>query len=370
MNNSKPFCTVPFAEGFSASRNTFRDCCSTDPQITSVPGQSFAQWQQDPRLSQFRQKMYTNQWPEECHRCRTQEEHSGSSFRTAVNAAVDIDKNFGVWPSRWNLIFDNTCNLACWTCDEYSSSTIAQHKKTINILPADFVDPAETFETHWEELKQDVLKSYDYHDQVTLTLLGGEPLYNKIVSEFLNHLDQLGLAARTRLEFHTNATKVNKKLLSHNKWNYVCIFLSLDAVGKKAEWLRHGCRWDDIVSNIDFFKSVGNYVEVHCTLSILNINDLPELDAFCKSVGLLLRISLLADPKFMSILKWAGDRDLITTPGYLSQHGFAYYYNLIGTQSDPESQSKLKKYIGQFDAIRKPLRDYDSRLFSAIEIEL
>ena len=367
MSKRNPFCAVPESEGFSAGNNAFRNCCQTDPHIVSVPGQSFAQWQQDPRLAKFKQQMYNNQWPDECYRCRIQEEKSGKSFRTAVNAAVDTDKNFGVWPSRWNLIFDNTCNLACWTCDEYSSSTIAQHKKTINILPDGFVDPADTFSTHWKELKQDVLKSYDYHDLVTLTLLGGEPMYNKTVSDFLNLLGQLGLAARTRLEFHTNATKINKKLLSNNSWNYVCIFLSLDAAGKKAEWLRYGCRWNDIVSNIDFFKSISNYIEVHCTLSILNINDLPELDTFCKSVLLPLRISLLANPKFMSILKWSGNKELITIPGYLEQHGYAYYYNLIGTQADPDSRTKLENYISQFDAIRKPLKDYDSQLYLAIK---
>jgi hypothetical protein len=104
-------------------------------------------------------------------------------------------------------------------------------------------------------------------------------------------------------------------------------------------------------------------------LSILNINDLPELDAFCKSVELPLKILLLADPKFMSILKWSGRRELITTPGYLEQYGFAYYYNLIGTQADPESRVKLKNYISQFDTIRKPLGDHDSRLYSAIMLD-
>ena len=364
---TKPFCTVPFVEGFSASGSTFRNCCAASPQIVSRPNQSFAQWQQDPRLVQFKENMYNNQWPDECHGCRHQEEQSGSSFRTVVNSAVEVDKNFGVWPSRWNLIFGNVCNLACWTCDEYSSSVIAQHKRTINILPDNFVDPGDTFESHWLALEQDVLKSYNYHDCVTLTLLGGEPLYNKTVSDFLNRLKELGLASRTRLEFHTNATKINKTLLADKAWNYVCVFLSLDAVGKKAEWLRYGCKWPDIVSNIEFFKSVSNYTEVHCTLSILNINDLPELDTFCKSVELPLKISLLADPDFMSILKWSGNRDLITDPGHLAGHGFEYYYNLIGTTPDPDSAYNLEKYISQFDTIRKPLEDYDSRLYNAIK---
>lgn len=367
MDKSKPFCTVPFVESFSGSKTAFRNCCTVDPEIQSLPNQTFTEWQNDPRLVQFKENMYTDQWPTECYRCRVQEEQSGSSFRTSVNSAVKIDKNFGVWPSRWNLIFGNVCNLGCWTCDEYSSSVIAQHKKTINILPADFTDPDSTFKTHWKSLEQDVLKSYDYHKIITLTLLGGEPLYNKTVSDFLNRLKELGLAPRTRLEFHTNGTKINKTLFSKKTWNYICVFLSLDAVGKKAEWLRYGCSWTDIVSNIEFFKSVSNYAEIHCTLSILNINDLPELKKFAQSVELPLVVELLSDPDFMSILKWSGNKIQITDPGYLADHGFGYYYDLIGSAPDPDSACSLEKYIRQFDTIRKPLADYDNRLYNAIK---
>jgi len=366
MNDLTPFCTVPFAEAFTGSKSAFRNCCAADPQIQSLPNQSFLEWQKDPRLTKFRESMYTNEWPTECYRCQIQETQSGSSFRTAVNRAVKIDKNFGVWPSRWNLVFGNICNLACWTCNEQSSSVIMQHKKNINILPADFVDPEEIFNQQWDLLEQDILKSYDYHDVVLLTILGGEPLYNKTVSEFLNKLKNLGLSSRTRLEFHTNGTKINKKLFLKNTWNYVCVFLSLDAVGKKAEWLRYGCRWDEIESNIEFFKSVSDYIEVHCTLSILNINDLPALSSFCQSVDLALKIMTLSNPYFMSILNWNGDKNKITDRDQLESHGFEYYYDLIGTTPKIDSVQKLDQYISQFTPIRKSLVEYDTQLFDAI----
>jgi organic radical activating enzyme len=362
----KPFCVVPFVEAFSGDRSLFRNCCAADPQIPSLPGQSFTDWQKDTRLIAFRKSMYTGQWSSECQTCRIQEEQSGSSFRTAVNDVINMDENFGVWPSRWNLIFGNVCNLGCWICDEYSSSVIAQHKKTINILPAGFVDPEETFRSHWNTLQQDVLKSYGYHEIVTLTLLGGEPLYNKTVANFLTQLKNLGLASRTKLEFHTNGTKINKTLFD-DTWNYICIFLSLDAVGKKAEWLRYGCNWNNIAANIEIFKSVSDYTEVHCTLSILNINDLPELKKFCEASELPLKITTLTDPKFMSIFQWNGDKNLITDRAYLEQSGFEYYYDLIGTRRDSDSARNLEKYIGQFDSIRKSLADYDSRLYHAIK---
>jgi sulfatase maturation enzyme AslB (radical SAM superfamily) len=366
MTNVKPFCTVPFVEAFSGIKSGFRNCCVADPQILSDSGQQFNDWWQDPRLTEFRDRLQSNQWPDECHRCRVQEQQSGSSFRTVINQTVQIDKNFGAWPSRWNLKFGNICNLACWTCNEDASSVIAEHKRRIDILPESFVDPEQQFQSDWQELQKNVLKSYDYHDTVTLTLLGGEPLFNKTVEQFLIQLMDLGLASRTRLEFHTNATQINPRLFSSGTWNYVCVFLSLDAVGTKAEWLRYGCRWASIEKNIEFFKSAVDYVEVHCTLSVLNVNDLPALDVFCQQHGLELKISLLANPWFMSILSWPAEKDQIADN--IKSSSFSYYYDLIGSQSRPEAVLELDKYIEQFGAIRKNLADYDAKLAHAIKV--
>jgi len=364
----KPFCVVPFVEAFSGYGSAFRNCCAADPQIESVPGQTFEQWNQDPRLEEFRERMWNSTWLPECHRCQHEEAESGHSFRTATNsAAADINENFGVWPSRWNLKFGNVCNLACWSCDEQASSVITQHKRMLGLLPSNFVDPEQDFQQQWPDLQKHVLRSYDYHKVVTITLVGGEPLYNKTVAKFLQQLIELGLAARTRLEFHTNATHVNARLFAPKTWNYVCVFLSLDAVGPKAEWLRYGCRWADIESNIDFFKTQANYVEVHCTLSILNVNDLSGLNAFCKSHDLPLKINLLTSPSYMSILKWPGDpQSIINNDNQDNQ--FDYYYNLIGNNPDDNAVIQLRDYINQYNSIRHNLAKYDPELAQIIGV--
>jgi MoaA/NifB/PqqE/SkfB family radical SAM enzyme len=284
-----------------------------------------------------------------------------------VNSQINVDENFGAWPSRWNLRFGNICNLACWTCNEHASSVIAQHKKTINILPENFVDPEKQFQLSWSGLEQEVLKSYQYHSVVTLTLLGGEPIYNKNVANFLSKLINLGLASRTRLEFHTNGTKINPKLFDKDVWNYVCIFVSIDAVGRKSEWLRYGSRWADIETNIEFYKSVANYIEINCTLSILNINDLPALDQYCKSIKLPLSITLLHGPKFMSIKNWINDKSIIDNT--VRNNQFDYFYNLVGCEPDNTSLTQLRDYIVQFKSIRYNLKDYDPHLAGILGLD-
>jgi len=365
----KPFCLVPFVEAFSGYGSAFRNCCATDPQIQSQPGQDFEQWWQSSELDDFRQKLWSNNWLPECHRCQFQEQESGHSFRTAVNvASANIKKNLGAWPNRWNLKFGNICNLACWTCDEQASSVIAQHKRVIGILPENFVDPEHEFQRQWLDLESSVLQSYDYHDVVTITLVGGEPLYNKTAAKFLQKLLDQGLAPRTRLEFHTNGTTFNTKLFADRAWNYVCVFLSLDAVGHKAEWLRYGCSWTDIEHNIDFFRLVADYLEVHCTLSVLNIGDLSALDEFCQQQNLPLKINTVTDPDFMSLACWPGDPALLCDADQLRTQGFSAYWNLIGTQPKHSAANELDAYIAQFNGLRRDLGDFDPVLQHAIKV--
>jgi sulfatase maturation enzyme AslB (radical SAM superfamily) len=364
----KPFCVVPFVEAFSGMDSNYRNCCAAYPQISSLPGQTFEQWQQDPRLIEFRKSLSQDQWISECRACEIQEKQHGQSFRTAVNSTVEVDDVFGKWPSRWNLKFGNVCNLACWSCGEQSSSVIAHHKRQINILPNGFVDPEKEFQRLWPQLKANVLKSYDYHKTVTLTLLGGEPLVNKTVLTFLDALVELGLASRTRLEFHTNATLINEKLFAIGQWQYVCVFLSLDAVGHKAEWLRYGCDWNQIETNVEFFKSVSDYVEVHCTLGVLNIKDLPELAEFCSAKKLPLKVTTLSSPEFMSLFTWPASPDLIANRTQLEKFGYDQYYDMIGNASRSDMPAKLLQYIQQFDNIRQNLMDFDPDLLLALKV--
>jgi sulfatase maturation enzyme AslB (radical SAM superfamily) len=360
MSNIK--CAVPFLAAFSNNDGGFRNCCSAYPATHSKPGESFEQWWTGDQMIQFRQQIQGDELPAVCNRCAIQEKVQGSSFRTAINKNVDLTSLNSTWPDRWNLIFGSKCNLACWSCNENSSTTIEQHKRTIGILPVDFESPEIKFNRLWPKLQQDIILSYNYHETVTLTILGGEPLYNQHVLNFLSTLQSNGLGIRTRLEFHTNATKLSKNhvvsLLLPGMWQHVCMFLSLDAIGSKAEWLRYGTKWSLIETNIDLFKKLADYVEVHCILGVLNIGDLVELTNWCVARGLPLRITTLSSPEYMALESWDSEPELLADCKKLEDAGLTEYYSQIGKRKQSGSHEKLVQYIKQFDNIRRPLRDF------------
>ena len=366
-------CAVPFIEGFTKSTGpgNYRNCCATNPQIVSNPDQSFDEWWQSKELNAFRELLKKDTLPKECSNCELQEKIQGTSFRTAVNQTVNLEKIDSRWPSRWNISFGNICNLACWMCSEYSSSVIQTHKKKLGMLSIDFQDPETKFQKVWQTLKHDILKSYNYHDSVSITILGGEPLYNKQVLEFLQELTNLKLSNRTKLEFHTNATQCNKNIMSIldlKNWKYICMFLSIDAIGRKAEWLRYGTDWKKLESNISQLTEISNYKEAHCILSVLNIGDLPNLKNFCDQNKINLKISALYQPWFMSLENWDKDPAQLVNRNFLKKYQFEEYYNLIGKNSKTGACDALKAYIKSFDTVRKPLSQFDPVLAKKLDL--
>jgi MoaA/NifB/PqqE/SkfB family radical SAM enzyme len=364
MNNNI-LCAVPLTKSWTDSRGRFRNCCTADPQIHSAPGQTFAQWWNSTELNSFRESLKTSELPPSCYRCAFKESNHTESFRTAVNKDVDFENTDFSWPSQWDIKFGNKCNLACWTCSETASSLIMQHKKKIKILSESFNDPEIEFSKNWKVTRLNFLKSYDVHDVVTLTVTGGEPMFNKKFLLFLQELVDLGLSTRTKLEIHTNGSYCNariKKLLLHHLWKYVCVFVSVDAVGPKASWLRYGSDWKKIVANIKKIQKLANYVEINCVLSVLNINNLVDLKNFCNQLDLKLQITTISHPEFMKLDTWCVDRDLLCNKQDLIESGYGEYYNLLGSSPDEEMYTQLQSYIKSFDAVRRPLKDFDSKL--------
>ncbi len=362
---NKIYCAAPFKIGFTNSKFGFRNCCSAHPQINSGWSDDFSTWWNSEPLENFRKEFGHDYFPNVCHRCELSEKVSGNSFRIAINKEFGEVVDEYVWPQTWNIMFGNVCNLGCWTCDETSSSVIEKQKAKIGILPKNYTPAHQLYKERWVTLKHEVLKSYEYHPYVSLTILGGEPLYNKDVVDFLQELSDLGLAEKTKLEFHTNATILSpkiKNLLENTNWKYTVILLSLDAVGKKAEWLRYGCKWSTVLENVKIFNKIANYVQVNCTLSVLNIMDLPQLHDFCQEHALPLSIITVDDPDFMSLSKWPGPPELLVNRETLDSIGYGDYYDSIGTTPDHNASLRLKNYIQSFRNLRKPLSEFDLNL--------
>jgi hypothetical protein len=93
-------------------------------------------------------------------------------------------------------------------------------------------------------------------------------------------------------------------------------------------------------------------------VSILNINDLPELYDYVTELKLPHIWNLLSNPEYMNIQKYNKEFVIVGSDEF-KKRGLEVYYDLVGTMLDNSAAIKLHQYIEQFNSIRKPLALFD-----------
>jgi len=192
------------------------------------------------------------------------------------------DKSFLEKKLRYlELVFGNTCNLACRSCSPTFSSrwvTINNHLLTEGI-PINNSTPNIEF-SDWRKL--------DLLHLTQLKIMGGEPFYQKGALELLEYLSELNVLKNIHLSIPTNCTialtdKWKKLLIEAKK---VSISISIDAPGRLNDYLREGSTWEELEQNLygfdSFVKQHKNkmIITFNTVLSAYNINKLPEIEKY------------------------------------------------------------------------------------------
>lgn len=354
----KPLCMIPFTRAYVYVNGLFRTCCNTQEIMAGEDDQSFQDWWRGSIMQDFRQQLASDQLPQACEKCALSERMHGSSLRMSANQQnADADlvmQSCQDSPNSWHVMFGNTCNLACWTCSENASSVIATHKTKLRMIPADFEDPNQRFLAAWPKIKHGILQSYQHHDTVSISVLGGEPTYNPVVLDFLQELVQDGVSKRTRIEITTNGTKLNDRigaLLHKNNWQYLNLFVSVDAVGDLAEAVRYGSDWSRVDHNIGHYATTVDNLEIHTMVSILNLQGLPQLRHYCQSKNLSQHLHTVSYPWWFDIRNWDGGRDWIDQSAF-DHADLSGYLDLLGSHARPGTQQAAKAYVDGLAQIR------------------
>jgi MoaA/NifB/PqqE/SkfB family radical SAM enzyme len=138
---------------------------------------------------------------------------------------------------------------------------------------------------------------------------GGEPLINPEHWDLLTELVSLGLSEKISLMYNTNLTTVRYKdtdvLDLWKKFKSVQINCSIDAVGTPLEYIRSGCNWAKIESNLQTLinsvhKSTINLV-LTPVLSILNIWFIAELYDYAAQNNIPVEPIILTNPVYLGL---------------------------------------------------------------------
>lgn len=176
--------------------------------------------------------------------------------------------------------FDNICNLACVTCTPANSSQLIQE-----MFSDDHGFGGKYDKRYFTQITKHAPKKIDFikttlanskFKTLRFDILGGEPLINPAVFEFVDWLAEQPYAKQTNLSITTNGTTYNDKIIKYlDKFANVMIQLSIDGINQEFEYLRYKANFETLETVCDsFYKLTEQYdnffIGSHYTLSWMN----------------------------------------------------------------------------------------------------
>jgi sulfatase maturation enzyme AslB (radical SAM superfamily) len=117
-----------------------------------------------------------------------------------------------------------------------------------------------------------IKKQVNFKNLKMLSLLGGEPLYEKKNFDLLEYILDLGNNDMF-ISIVTNGSVVltdrQKRIFS--KFKNINFSVSIDGTENVFEYLRYPLKWNDLLENLKFFREISNNVSSNYTISNLNI---------------------------------------------------------------------------------------------------
>jgi sulfatase maturation enzyme AslB (radical SAM superfamily) len=159
-------------------------------------------------------------------------------------------------------VTSNTCNSTCVTCGSGPSSAWAPLERKLNIIPR----------TSTSITKEKIDNELNLKNLITINFVGGEPLYEKLNFYILEKLIEYN-NTNCFITFTTNGSvdlDQNKKDLL-KKFKNVSFNISIDGLGPVFEYMRFPLKWDKLLENLEFFRTITDNNSVSHTTSNLNV---------------------------------------------------------------------------------------------------
>lgn len=289
-NLPKSFCIAPWVHLYSDPDGSLRPCCTSDADASFGNTKQYTRIidaVNSPGLKEVRRALLAGERPESCQRCWLHEDTSGNdlnSYRSYLNGmfrdtSLDLldqtqaDGSIENFKLKYvDFRWANTCNFACISCGSvYSSKWATELGLPILQIP--------NKQYLLDELVNDRLNEIE-----TIYFVGGEPFLLPEHWRLLEALSASGRANKISLRYNTNMSTLQfekKHALDFlPKFKDVEIVASIDHYGDKAEFIRWGTDWQEILDNLTYIRDLKQpniRVVTNTVITALNILDLPAI---------------------------------------------------------------------------------------------
>lgn len=299
--DSKVFCILPWIHIHGFPNGNAYPCCLAESEypVGNFYKNSLEEVWNSTEYKQLRYNMLNEKPSKECARCYERESAGFVSMRNDSNKnfgqhlnlleKTQSDGQFDEFKIRYyDIRFSNLCNMSCRTCGSWFSSS--WYNEEVKLYGPrnhpQFMYAGKDKDDMWNQMQQHI----PHLEQIYFA--GGEPL---IMEEHYRVLKELVRLERfdVRLIYNTNFSKLmlkDENVLDYWKlFKSVSIGASLDASGPRAEYIRKGTKWDDIVRNREQMMQVCPNVDfyVSSTVSLMNVFHVPDFHREWVSMGLI-----------------------------------------------------------------------------------
>jgi len=281
----KLFCYNPFVNlFFDTSGNAIACCRSHQNVLGTYPQQSVREIWFGKNAEKMRLHMLHNDLSMGCDYCKLQIESNRFHSLPSMHPEEFATSKKGGFPKIMEFELSNNCNLQCVMCSGRVSSAIRQNREQKEPLPMPyddgFVEQLIEFIPHLEH-------AYFFGGEPFLV-----PIYYKIWDQIIR------INPKIKLYAVTNGTVMNekiKKIIQSTRFN---IIVSLDSLVKeKAESIRAGCNFDEVMKNIQVFNNLTNRkISISHTPMTVNWNETPDIINFCNKINAIINLSYVEGP--------------------------------------------------------------------------
>jgi sulfatase maturation enzyme AslB (radical SAM superfamily) len=226
-----------------------------------------------------------------CNECAVKEHNGLPSYRHWFDQLVSPN------PGLQFLDISNTnlCNLKCRYCGPHFSNRWAEE---LGKSPAILTQNIDSY------------KNILFTDSLQwLYFTGGEPLINSDHWVLLQEMIDNQRAHNIVLSYNTNLTTIKHKdkniIEIWKNFKRVDIQCSIDAVGTPLEYIRSGCNWEKIKSNLSELLQASAKSNINITLSpvlnILNIWFIDDLYNYAKIIKVPVNMIILTGPDYLAL---------------------------------------------------------------------
>ena len=230
-----------------------------------------------------------------CKNCWEQEDAGIRSPRQIFNEKLNGLQVLENQPRVMIVKPGNLCNNACRSCNPHTSSMWYKDDYRLNHQDKDFKSYLKFYHRHKFAYKDNALlekRLEEWEDGIVMwDMYGGEPMIIPLNFKILEQAVANKNAKNKEFNVHTNGMVYKKDIFAKlSKFKKSLFAVSIDAIGNKNDYIRHGSRWKNIYANLSRYKEDAKKydnirLQVRVTLTPLNIYHYDETVKFFKDIN-------------------------------------------------------------------------------------